>query len=495
MTTTLVSTSPDPSGPALHAAVGELTAAAARVQGLIAAGSREELPEAAVAQATVGLAGVVESVAAATSTGLARVAGCGYPASEGFVTAASWWRARTRVSRDAASDQVRTARRLATHYEATRAAWAAGQITSEHSRVLATGIDGVLARLARRYRRDHTDAGIAIDRQELAGYLAQSRAELEGELLALARRWTPETLRVALARAREVADPDGASEQAMKTAAEASLRIEEVGDAAVITAQVSLEVAAMVRVILDHYRDTRYHHGKAASGADGRADGAVEVDPVTGDPITLTNAQRDAQALTDWATASLDRGLGSGRQGERAHLDITTTLTELATGVGTAILARTGLPEGVATTTIHGARRVGCDGEVRLVLTDGQYRDPHTGQVVCDAAASLLTAGVGILDYGRSERIVPERLRRALAVRDRGCAFPGCHRPPAHTQAHHVIHWADFGETSLANTVLLCSRHHHYVHEGGWAITARAGMHHTQPGYWQFTRPPRTLRP
>ena len=179
-----------PSGPALHAAVGELAAIAARVQALLAAGSLDQLSEAAIAEATVALAAVTESAAAATSTGLARVSGCGYPASEGFVTAASWWRARARISQDNASGQVRTARRLATHYQATATAWAAGEVTAEHTRVLATGIDGVLARLARRYRRDHERAGAGWDEQELTACLEQSRTTLEGELLALARRWT-----------------------------------------------------------------------------------------------------------------------------------------------------------------------------------------------------------------------------------------------------------------------------------------------------------------
>ena len=39
-----------PSGPALHAAVGELTAAAARVRDLLAAGSLDQLSEAAIAR-------------------------------------------------------------------------------------------------------------------------------------------------------------------------------------------------------------------------------------------------------------------------------------------------------------------------------------------------------------------------------------------------------------------------------------------------------------
>ena len=62
-----------------------------------------------MAQAAVTLAAAGEATASATSTVLARVAGCGYPAAEGHVTPASWWQARTRISRDAASDQVRLA--------------------------------------------------------------------------------------------------------------------------------------------------------------------------------------------------------------------------------------------------------------------------------------------------------------------------------------------------------------------------------------------------
>ena len=60
------------------------------------------------------------------------------------------------------------------------------------------------------------------------------------------------------------------------------------------------------------------------------------------------------------------------------------------------------------------------------------------------------------LDVGRAMRTVPLSLRRALVARDRGCAFPGCDRPPGLCQAHHCRNWVDGGDTSVENCVLLC---------------------------------------
>jgi predicted restriction endonuclease len=36
---------------------------------------------------------------------------------------------------------------------------------------------------------------------------------------------------------------------------------------------------------------------------------------------------------------------------------------------------------------------------------------------------------------------------------------------------HHIQHWLHRGETSVDNLVMLCSRHHHLVHEGGFTLT------------------------
>jgi hypothetical protein len=60
-------------------------------------------------------------------------------------------------------------------------------------------------------------------------------------------------------------------------------------------------------------------------------------------------------------------------------------------------------------------------------------------------------------------------MKRALLGRDKSCRFPGCTHDNW-LDAHHVAHWVDGGETSLANTLLLCGRHHRLLHEGGYTI-------------------------
>ncbi|MSQ99548.1 MAG: HNH endonuclease [Xanthomonadales bacterium] len=84
-----------------------------------------------------------------------------------------------------------------------------------------------------------------------------------------------------------------------------------------------------------------------------------------------------------------------------------------------------------------------------------------------------------LLNIGRKSRIIPPAIRRALHRRDGGCRFPGC-TCTHYVDAHHIIHWADGGETSMENLVLLCRRHHRLVHEEGFAVQAgRLGLNIT----------------
>jgi len=118
------------------------------------------------------------------------------------------------------------------------------------------------------------------------------------------------------------------------------------------------------------------------------------------------------------------------------HVDASTLEEEGETG-------QSELEDGTRVTAVT-SRRISCDaGLVRIVHgSDGQ-----------------------VLGAGRRTRTVPPSVRRALEARDRGCRFPGCGL--RFTDAHHVKHWADGGETTLRNLILLCRRHHRAVHEGG----------------------------
>ncbi len=96
-------------------------------------------------------------------------------------------------------------------------------------------------------------------------------------------------------------------------------------------------------------------------------------------------------------------------------------------------------------------RRLACDADVIPVVMDGESE---------------------VLDVGRARRLVPPAMRRALIARDGGCLFPGCTIPATWTEGHHVVPWSHGGATSIDNTALLCSAHHHAVHSGRWIVEA-----------------------
>jgi hypothetical protein len=125
--------------------------------------------------------------------------------------------------------------------------------------------------------------------------------------------------------------------------------------------------------------------------------------------------------------------------GERPHVVVTLDLEALEGRAGRSELQDAG------PVTPESARRLACDAKVSRVITDGASQP---------------------LELGRSSKVVPPSLRRAVTVRDGGCRFPGCGRPPGWCDAHHAKHWADGGETSLDNLVLLCRPHHRAIHRG-----------------------------
>jgi hypothetical protein len=96
-----------------------------------------------------------------------------------------------------------------------------------------------------------------------------------------------------------------------------------------------------------------------------------------------------------------------------------------------------------------------------------------------DRLASILRRGLldapynsrsVVLDIGVSGS-VPGYIRRAVQLRARHCEWPGCGKPPAYCDVHHLRHQADGGETSVSNCVLLCQFHHDIcIHRCGWRL-------------------------
>jgi hypothetical protein len=118
------------------------------------------------------------------------------------------------------------------------------------------------------------------------------------------------------------------------------------------------------------------------------------------------------------------------------------------------------------------AETLAADADGRCELAEGGPLAAETARrLSCDASlVELLEQDGRVLSLGRRRRTVSPALRRALEARDRGCRFPGCERT-RFVDAHHVRHWSEGGETNLENLVMLCRRHHRYLHEQGYTVT------------------------
>ena len=172
---------------------------------------------------------------------------------------------------------------------------------------------------------------------------------------------------------------------------------------------------------------------------------------------TRSPARRRADALGEICRQWLD---SSGRPtvaGERPHVIVTVDVESLGRGenaTGTGRSAGSRLSD-VGAISAADALMWACDAQITRVITDAESRP---------------------LDVGRTMRISPPWIRRALLVRDGGCAFPGCGRPPSWCDPHHVVHWTNGGPTALSNLVLLCRRHHRLIHHKRFSVEIVDGL-------------------
>ena len=90
----------------------------------------------------------------------------------------------------------------------------------------------------------------------------------------------------------------------------------------------------------------------------------------------------------------------------------------------------------------------------------------------------------GVLWCGREQRLANRAQRRAAAARDGGCSFPGCTRPAAWCQVHHVVAWLLGGPTDTDNLILLCGQHHRMLDQGHWQVRMNHGVPEWLPPPW-----------
>ena len=87
----------------------------------------------------------------------------------------------------------------------------------------------------------------------------------------------------------------------------------------------------------------------------------------------------------------------------------------------------------------------------------------------------MFSADGEVLDLGMAVRLATREQRIALVARSKGqCEFPGCDAPHQWCDAHHLDPYRPSkgtGPTDLSNLALICTTHHHAIHEGGFTLT------------------------
>lgn len=242
----------------------------------------------------------------------------------------------------------------------------------------------------------------------------------------------------------------------------------------------------------------------AIQGVLGHEDGAIVTAAIgalttpAGRDDSRTAAQRRADDLTQLCRHQLGCDQLPSHGGEPTHLTVITTLdtiqqhlTDHATGPSAASTgiaeggsaARTGSPEPGDSGTAGGEPIA--NGGYGMLPDGSILRGETVRRMACDAKVTRLIVGPDSmpLDVGRSRRTVTPAQRKALRVRDSGCTFPGCDRPPEWCDAHHINFWSLGGRTDIAELTLLCRTHHTLIHEGHWRI------HLTDPGRFHFITP------
>jgi 5-methylcytosine-specific restriction protein A len=215
------------------------------------------------------------------------------------------------------------------------------------------------------------------------------------------------------------------------------------------------------------------HLTKSRTGEGGRIKGQLDaatfdavkrairasLPPVEPDPLGRDKSlgERQAEALGAICEHALDDGYLPTEGGERPHISAIIDFEAQRHQARGVQLEFGGM------TTATQLRRLLCDAKITPVVLGGD------GQPI---------------DVGREKRCATPAQRKAIAARDRGCAYPGCDKTPNWCQVHHIIHWIHGGRTDINNLVMLCRAHHNVVHDSDWTIRIRHGQPEFIPPKW-----------
>jgi hypothetical protein len=373
---------------------------------------------------------------------------------DGATSGAAWLRAHGDVERT--KPLVDTARSLRDHAPATSAALTDGELSYEKAAALVSAVTPALADVFAEDEERLLRAAGRLDVAETKRLAAQWRKSAEAEL-------------------------DGDPHE--KVRARRDLTVWQTRDGLLgIKGFLDPDQSPAALAAVEARADDLWHDDVRKARADAGMDPADDNHEPAGVPLARTAGQRRADALTDLIL------LGAGARGvaresdciggpsAQLHLTMpaTTVMHAAAERVQRALTVPGIDPE--ERRALRAALAVVGDRPVAGRLVEGpvpafdDYAMPPDpiliGVLACDCVLQrvvLDAAGVP-LDVGRTQRLATPAQRRALIVRDGGCAFPGCDRPPGWCDAHHIIPWELGGHTDMHNLVLLCRRHHRRVH-------------------------------
>jgi len=390
----------------------------AQVLGQVRAWSGDDARAALIAEGSetradwlAGLQQLTDAVAAATSTALEVFDAHGDgQLLHGASSTAAWLRGAVRVTGPEAAERVRIARASRTVLADPVERLSRGELTYDHVRAIERG--------TRSLPPDQQHAGAQV-------------------LTDLARIAPVADVRTAATHLQYVLDPDGSLVDAQHQFDRRHLTMAPLMDGMTsLTGLLDPESAALLTAALQPF-----------------------LVPTEANDDRST-PQRRADGLVQLVQSACDQALLPVSGGERPHLNVLIDPRTAQPDLGRWLLrdsAPGALPPG------------------QLMGTPGAPRFLHplsVARIVCDArlTALILNSDGVVVDLGRTQRLFSASQRRLLALRDGGCRFPGCDRPAAHTDAHHVAPWCAGGTTDIPNAILLCRHHHRAVHEGDWHI-------------------------